>query len=597
MKLLSNQEIAHVLFEVATLYEMRNETYKARAYEHVAFGVQSFTRPIIELYGEEGREGLKKVSGVGEGIARHLEQLIKTGHLKRYDQLKKKVPVNISELVSVEGVGPKTVRVLWEQLGIRNVEDLEKAARTHQIRKLPHFGEKSEEKILRGILFLKRSGGRRPLGFLLLEVRKLQEVIQAFPETDQVEVVGSIRRRLETVGDIDILATSSRPEKVIERFVALPQVEHIYGYGETKAMVRLTNGLDADLRVVAAESFGSALIYFTGSKEHNIALRERALRQGWKLNEYGLFAGEEEIRLGGATEEEVYEKLGLQCIPPELRENKGEIEAARTNSLPWLIDYDDLRGDLQIQTNWTDGAHSIEEMAEAAEEYGLEYIVITDHTKSLAMAGGADEKKLMRQMKEIDRLNSQLRKQGRNMTVLKGAEVNILKDGSLDIADEVLAQLDVVGAAIHSHFDLSKQEQMERLWRVMHNPHVDIIFHLTTRIINRRKPIELNIDEVIRIARETGTVLEIDAYPDRLDIKDEFIRKCVEAGIKMSIDSDAHDKQHFAFLEIGIAQARRGWATREAIVNTRPLPEFLKLLKDRGVKEKQKRSKQSVLKD
>jgi DNA polymerase (family 10) len=597
MKLLSNQEIAHVLFEVATLYEMRDETYKARAYEHVAFGVQSFNRPVIELYAEEGRNGLKKISGVGEGIARHLEQLIQTGHLKRYDQLKKKVPVNIGELVAVEGVGPKTVRVLWEQLGIRNLEDLEKAARTHQIRKLPHFGEKSEEKILRGILFLKRSGGRRPLGFLLPEVRKLQEVIRAFPETDQSEIVGSIRRRLETIGDIDILVTSSQSEKVIERFVALPQVEHIYGYGGTKAMVRLTNGLDADLRVVEPKSFGSALIYFTGSKEHNIALRERALRQGWKLNEYGLFAGEEEISLGGATEEEVYEKLGLQYIPPELRENKGEIEAARTNSIPQLVDYDDLKGDLQVQTKWTDGAHSIEEMTEAAEEHGLEYIVITDHTKSLAMAGGADEKKLMRQMKEIDRLNSQLRKQGRNMTVLKGAEVNILKDGSLDIADEMLAQLDVVGAAIHSHFDLSKQEQMERLWRVMHNPHVDIIFHLTTRIINRRKPIELNIDEVIRIARETGTVLEIDAYPDRLDIKDEFIRKCVEAGIKMSIDSDAHDKQHFAFLEIGIAQARRGWATREAIVNTRPLPEFLKLLKDRGVKEKQKRSKQSVLKD
>jgi DNA polymerase (family 10) len=580
MKLLSNQEIAQVLFEVATLYEMRDETYKARAYEHVAFGVQSFTRPIIELYREEGREGLKKVSGVGEGIARHLEQLIKTGRLKRYDQLKKKVPVNIGELAAVEGVGPKTIRVLWEKLEVRNLDDLEKAAQEHRIRDLPHFGAKSEEKILKGIAFLRRSGGRRPLGFLLPEIRQLEEAIRGFPETEQALAVGSVRRWRETVGDIDLLAVSSQPEKVIEKFVALPQVGHIYGYGDTKAMVRLTNGLDADLRVVAAESFGAALVYFTGSKEHNIALRERALRRGWKLNEYGLFAGEEEIPLGGATEEEVYGNLELQYIPPELRENKGEIEAARTDGVPQLIGYGDLRGDLQVQTDWTDGAHSIEEMAEAAEERGLEYIVITDHTKSLAMARGSDEKKLLRQMKEIDRVNAKLRKRGKSVTVLKGAEVNILKDGSLDMADDVLARLDVVGAAIHSHFDLSRQEQMERLWKAMHNPHVDIVFHLTTRVISRRKPIEIDVDEVIRIARETRTILEIDAYPDRLDIKDDYVRKCVEAGVRMSIDSDAHDKDHFRFLEIGIAQARRGWATKEDIVNTRPLKEFLELLKN-----------------
>jgi DNA polymerase (family 10) len=580
MKLLSNQEIAQVLFEVATLYEMRDETYKARAYEHVAFGVQSFTRPIIELYREEGREGLKKVSGVGEGIARHLEQLIKTGRLKRYDQLKKKVPVNIGELAAVEGVGPKTIRVLWEKLEVRNLDDLEKAAQEHRIRDLPHFGAKSEEKILKGIAFLRRSGGRRPLGFLLPEIRQLEEAIRGFPETEQALAVGSVRRWRETVGDIDLLAVSSQPEKVIEKFVALPQVGHIYGCGDTKAMVRLTNGLDADLRVVAAESFGAALVYFTGSKEHNIALRERALRRGWKLNEYGLFAGEEEIPLGGATEEEVYGNLELQYIPPELRENKGEIEAARTDGVPQLIGYGDLRGDLQVQTDWTDGAHSIEEMAEAAEERGLEYIVITDHTKSLAMARGSDEKKLLRQMKEIDRVNAKLRKRGKSVTVLKGAEVNILKDGSLDMADDVLARLDVVGAAIHSHFDLSRQEQMERLWKAMHNPHVDIVFHLTTRVISRRKPIEIDVDEVIRIARETRTILEIDAYPDRLDIKDDYVRKCVEAGVRMSIDSDAHDKDHFRFLEIGIAQARRGWATKEDIVNTRPLKEFLELLKN-----------------
>ena len=412
-----------------------------------------------------------------------------------------------------------------------------------------------------------------------------------FLEAKKAMVAGSVRRRKETIGDIDILVISDRPEKIMERFLKLPQIAHIYATGKTKTMVRLKNGLDADLRVVPQKSFGAALNYFTVSKDHNVALRELALKRGWKLSEYGLFKGAKMI--AGKTEEEVYKKLGLRYIEPELREMKGEIEAAQCRSnlslnrekarigtgLPALIGYDDLKGDLQIQTDWTDGENSIEEYAEAAEKLGLEYIAITDHTKALAMTGGSDEKKLLRQMKEIDKINYKLQATNYKLKVLKGAEVNIMKDGSLDIKDEALKKLDVVGAAVHSHFNLPRAEQTKRVIRAMENPNVDIIFHLTARKINQRDPIDIDMDEIIKTAKRTGTVLEIDAYPDRLDIKDEYIRKCVEAGVKMSIDSDAHNIGHMRFLEHGIAQARRGWAKRGDIINAHPLERMLKMLK------------------
>ena len=420
---------------------------------------------------------------------------------------------------------------------------------------------------------MKKSGGRAVLGFALPEIRAMVKMIKAFPEIEQAAVAGSTRRMKETIGDIDILAISDQPGKAMERFAGLPQIAHIYAKGPTKTMVRLKNGLDADIRVVPKESFGAALSYFTGSKDHNIFLREMAIKKGWKLNEYGLFKGKKII--AGRTEEEIYRAFGLRYIEPEIRENTGEIEASRQNKLPKLIGYGDLKGDLQIQTNWTDGANSIKEMALEAKRLGLEYIAITDHTRSLAMTGGADEKKLLKQMAEIDKIQKDMR----GIRILKGAEVNIGKDGSLDIDDKTLAKLDVVGAAVHSHFNLSRQDQTKRIIRAMENPHVDIIFHLTTRVINKREPIELDIDAIIKAAKRTGTVLEIDAYPDRLDIKDEYVRKCVEAGVKMSIDSDAHSTSHIKYLEFGVAQARRGWAEKSDIINAWPLEKMLNFLK------------------
>ena len=568
-----NPELAQIFREIALYLEMQGVQFKPRAYEKVAYALEAVEDPVTEIYQRGGLKALREIPGVGEAIGEKIEEIIKTGKLRYYEQLKRETPVDIRGLTAIEGVGPKSVKVLYENLGIKDVSDLERAARAGKIRGLPHFGEKMEQKILKGIEFLKQGSGRFPLGTALPLITEIEARLRARPEVSEVVVAGSIRRRKETVGDADILAISRKPEKVMDFFVSMPEVMHVHGKGKTKTMVKLENGMDVDLRVVEQESFGAALNYFTGSKDHNVALRRIAQEKGLKLNEYGLFRGSR--RIAGRTEEEIYRALGLSFIPPEMREDQGEIEAAKKGELPDLVGYRDLRGDLQTQTTWTDGANSIEEMAEEAERLGLEYIAITDHTKSLAMTGGADEKKLLKQMAAIDKINRSLK----GMTILKGAEVNINKDGTLDIKDEVLAQLDVVGVAVHSHFNLSRQEMTERIQRAMRNPHADILFHPTGRVIQKREPYDVDMDAIIRTAKETGTTLEIDAYPDRLDLKDEYVRKAVEAGVKLVIDSDAHSVNHIRLLEFGIAQARRGWAEKKDVINTRPLREFLRCLK------------------
>lgn len=572
--MITNREIATMLTEMVALLEMQGVAFKPRAYEKAALSVESLDREAIDIYKEGGLKALEKIPGIGKGIASHIEEIAKTGSFKEYRALKKKIPVDISSLLAIEGIGPQMIKTLWQKLHIRNLAQLEKAARSGKVRNLTHFGVKSEEKIIKGIEFLKASGGRQVLGFLLPAIRNLEKIIQSFNGVEKAIVAGSVIRRRETIGDIDIIAVSSKPERVMEQFVSLPMIAHVYGKGPTKTNVRLKNGMDADLRVVPKQSFGAALNYFTGSKYHNVALREIAIAKGMKLNEYGLYKGKKMV--AGKTEQDIYHALGFKQVPaPEIRENTGELQGARLGTLPNLIGYDDLRGDLQVQTNWTDGENSIEEMAHAAQKAGLEYIAITDHTRSLAMTGGSDEKKLLKQVAEIQKLQ----KKFPNFRILTGAEVNITKDGLLDINDETLAKLDVVGAAVHSHFKLSREEQTKRIIRAMENPHVDIIFHLTTRMINKREPIELDIDAIIAAAKRTKTVLEIDAFPDRLDIKDEYIRKCVDAGVKMSIDSDAHATAHFQYLEIGIAQARRGWAEKKDIINAWPVKKMLSLLK------------------
>ena len=581
---MTNQEIAKILYEISEYLEMESEPFKPRAYQKVAQAVESLEKETKEIYKTGGLKALSEIPGVGVSIAEKIEELLKTGRLKYYEALKKKTPVDLSALTKIEGLGPKNIKRLYEKLGIRNLADLEKAAKTGKISKLEGFGKKSEENILKGLEFVKSSGGRFALGEAMPQIREIESRLKKLKEVQEIIVAGSVRRWKETIGDADILIISERPKPIMDYFVGMPEVARVFAHGETKSAVKLKSGLDVDLRVVPKESYGAALNYFTGSKEHNVALREIAIKKGLKLNEYGLFRGQKQI--AGKTEEDLYAALGMDYIPPEMRENTGEIELAlrqaqgKRNRLPKLIGYGDLKGDLQVQTNWTDGENSIEEMAKAAAAIGLEYIAITDHTKRLAMTHGLDERRIRSQWKEIDAVNKKLKALGIRLQVLKGTECDILKDGSLDLPDEILAKLDVVGVSVHSYFNLLREDQTKRIKRAIKNPHADILFHPTGRLINRRKAYEVDMDEIIETAKKTGTILEIDAYPDRLDLKDEHIRKCVEAGVRMTIDSDAHSAQHFPVLEYGIAQARRGWAESKDIVNAWPLEKMLSFLKN-----------------
>jgi len=570
---MSNAEIARIMREIAIYLDMEGVEFKPRAYEKAAYAIEACDQPLIEVYRSGGFKAICELPGVGKSIAEKIETLLQTGSLPYYEELRRKVPVDLAGLTAVEGLGPKMIKALYIDLGVKSIDDLEQAALAGKIRHLPHFGEKSEQKILKGIGFVKKSTGRFLLGAVLPLISEIAEHLKKVPGVKQVAVAGSVRRRKETIGDGDLLVISTTPDAVMDFFVSMPEVVHIHGKGQTKSSVKLNTGMDVDVRVVPQESFGAALCYFTGSKDHNVALRRLAIEKKLKLNEYGVFRGEKSI--AGKTEEEVYAALGLPYIPPEIRENSGEIEAAMAGKLPKLVDYGDLRGDLQTQTKWTDGQNTIEEMVEEARRLGLEYIAITDHTKGLAMTGGSDEKKLRQQMAAIDKINKGLH----GFRVLKGAEVNVNKDGTLDIADACLAQLDVVGVAVHSHFNMSRDEMTRRVIRAMENPHADILFHPTGRVIQKREAVDLDIDAIIKAAKRTGTVLEIDAYPDRLDLKDEHVRKAAEAGVKLVIDTDAHNINHLHYGHFGVATARRGWAEKSDVINTRPLKQFLSCLK------------------
>jgi DNA polymerase (family 10) len=578
-----NAEVARVLREIAAFLDMQSVPFKPRAYEKAADSVLALGDPLEDVYARGGLRALENIPGVGKSVAAKVEEFLKTGSIGLHRELHAAVPVDLGELLTIDGLGPKGIRSLYERLGVRSLGDLEAAARAGKIRAVEGFGEKKEQKLLRSIGFVRARTGRLPIGEVLPAALEIEARLRAIRGVRDVTIAGSLRRRKETIGDMDFLVVAPRGDTVMERFTAMPEVTEVHGRGSTKGSVRLAIGIDADLRVVPAESFGAALQYFTGSKDHGVACRRIALEKGLKLNEYGVFRGDRAI--AGRTEEGVYEAIGLPWIAPELREDRGEIAAALAGKLPRLIEYGSLRGDLQTQTDWTDGADSIGEMAKSAKARGLEYIAITDHTRDLAMTRGADEEKLARQMKEIDSLNAKLR----GFRVLRGAEVNIRRDGTLDIEDGALAALDVVGVAVHSHFDLPRAEMTERVCRAIRNPHADILFHPTGRMLGKREPYAIDLDEVIRVARETGTALEIDAYPDRLDLADEAARRAVEAGVKLTIDSDAHASAHFAALDYGVAVARRGWVEARQVLNTLPVDELLAALKDHAGRKPRRR--------
>ena len=605
-----NLEIAKIFREIAYILEMgvdqkgeKDEKtklgliFKIRSYKKAADMIENLYPEIDEIYNREKISGLLKLPSIGKAIALKLEEYITTGRLGYYEDLKKNIPIDVSEFMDLEGIGPKTIMTLYNMLKIRNISELEKAAANGKIRKIAGFSQKREEIILKRIQFFKKGKERRLIGDIYPLVKDIEHRLASIKGVRNATAAGSFRRMKETVGDVDFLVSivedhrENANAKIIDYFTNMPEVRDIIGKGSTKAFVRLRNGVQADLLVVPEDSFGAALQYFTGSKEHGVAVRKVALSRGLKLNEWGVFDDKNQ-KVGGQTEEEVYRVLGMEWIPPEIRENRGEIELSfekesnrpgkrskkKRVKLPQLIEYNDLQGDLQVHSNYTDGAFSIEEMAQNARvQFGLNYMAITDHTTSLRLANGLDAQELIDQSNKIAEINDKNKEAG--FRILSGAEVNIQKDGSLDIPNNVLDKLEFVGAAIHSNFSLPIDLQTNRLIEAAKNPSVDIIFHPTGRVINRRDGYPVDMTRLIEIARETKTILEIDAHYNRLDLKDDYIRMAVENNVNLIIDSDAHHPLHFAFLRFGIGQARRGWAEKSNILNSLPVSQLLNSLK------------------
>jgi DNA polymerase (family 10) len=544
--------------------------FKVRAYEKAALVVESLSEPIEKVY-REGR--LTEIPGIGKSIAEKIAELIETGRLSYLEELEASIPAGVVELLKIPEVGPKTAWLVYEKLGIKSIEEMEKAAREGKLRQLPGLGPKTEENILKGIERLRRFGERVPLGIALPFARQVVEWLKERAPIDKIEPAGSIRRRKETIGDIDILVTSTQPLEVMDAFVSLPVVREVIAKGETKTSVITEMGIQMDVRVVEPDCFGAALQYFTGSKEHNIHLRKIAQDMGLKISEYGVFRGDEKI--AGRTEEEVYGALNLPWIPPELREDRGEIEAAAEGKLPKLVEIKDIRGDLHTHTKHSDGNFTIKEMALAAKEMGYEYIGIADHTKGLGVAAGQDEEEILKEKEEIEKLNEELE----GIRVLAGVEVNIRMDGTLDIDEEVLEQLDFVIASVHSAFKQPKEVMTERICKAMEREVVDILGHPTGRLIGKRDAYEVDGEILIDEAVRTGTILEINAFPDRMDLPDILCRAGKGKGAKFAINTDAHSIDQLNLIEYGVSTARRGWLEKEDIVNCLPLDELLKIFR------------------
>ena len=574
---MSNQEIAEIFNEIARFLEIEGIKFKPYAYERAAFSLESLQEDVGEIYAKGGKKALQEISGIGKNLADHIEEYLKTGKIKIYEKYKKKLPVKMDELLKIEGLGPKKIKILYQKLKIKSLKDIEKAAKFGKIAPLFGFGEKTEKNILQGLEFLKRNKGRLLLGDIMPMVREIYEKLGNLKEVQKISFAGSLRRRKETIGDVDFLIVSKEPEKVMNFFVSLPGIEKIWGQGGTKASVHMKQGFDMDLRVVPEKSYGSALQYFTGNKDHNIVVRKIAIEKGLKLSEYGLFKGSKMI--AGKTEEEVYEALELDWMPPEIRENEGEVEASLKSQLPKLIELKDIRGDLHCHSNWNGGKNTIETMAQKAMELGYEYIGISDHTKFLRIEHGLDEKQLLRQNEEIKKINKKFQVSGFKFNVLHGCEANILNDGSIDIKDDVLVQLDYVIAGVHSSLKMPKKEMMARIIKAMKNPNVDIISHPTGRLIGKRDEYQHDFDVMLRVAKETGIIFEINSSPKRLDLRDIYIRRAKNEGVKMIINTDSHQKEQMHLMEYGIWQARRGWAERVDIINTLPVEELLSYFK------------------
>ena len=583
---LTNIEIAAQLRLIADMLQIKGENrFRVLAFKNAAESIEDLGQ---DLYSIHDAGELTAIPGVGKGIATDISQLLETGQIDFLEELKQEVPIGVVEMMKVPDLGPKKAARLWQELGITSIDQLQAAAEAQQLRTLKGFGAKSETKILKGIELLeKRKDERTPLGVARPTVLKLiQELRSALPaETlTRIEVAGSVRRWKETVGDLDILAVSSQPEVVMAAFRSLPQVVEVVVSGATKSRVRLINGLECDLRVVEARHWGAALQYFSGSKEHNVAVRELAQKQGWSLNEYGLTATGRGQEPEGTerffeTEEALYEFLGMDWIPPEMREDRGEVALAQAGQLPRLLTRADILGELHGHSTWSDGKNSIAEMADSALRLGYRYWAVCDHSVGLGITGGVNAERLGQQAAEIQRLNERWQAEGVGFCLLRGIEVEVLADGSLGLPDDVLAQLDVVVASIHSSLRQDREIITARCLKVVRNPHVDILGHPTGRLLGRRPPSELDMEQVLQACAETGTVVEINAHPARLDLNDVYARRAVELGCKIAINTDAHSPSDMDLMPYGIAVARRAWLTPADIINTRPVDEMLAMLK------------------
>lgn len=570
---MDNQEFANTLWQIAEFLELKQDNpFKVRAYRKAADVIESMSKNIEDLYRAGGIKGLTAVNGIGEHIALKIEEQIKTGKVKALAKLSRSFPKGFLELAEIQGMGPKTALLLNKKLNINTIDKLEKAAKAGKLASLPGFGKKKEDNILRGIELKKKSHGRFLIDDATSHAELIVEELKKLKEVKKILPCGSLRRGQETIGDIDILVTSKQPARIMDKFAKLSAVKAVLAKGPTKSSVILRNNMQADLRVVEEKSFGSAAHYFTGSKAHNIAIRQMAQKKGWKVSEYGVFKGNKQ--LAGKTEEEMYRTFKMQFIPPELREMQGELKAALEHKIPQLIELKDIKGDLHMHTKATDGDNTIEEMALAAKKLGYEYIAITDHTQSTRVAGGLDEKEVLQNIKKIKSANKKIK----GIEILAGAEVDILADGKLDYSDKVLEQMDVVLIAVHSRFKMPKAEMTRRVITALENKHAHILTHPTGRLLNEREAYEIDMEAVLKAAKKHKKIIELNAHPKRLDLTDINCRRAKELGVKVVINTDAHMVDQLELMKYGVITARRGWLEKKNVVNTLPLAKLKELL-------------------
>ncbi|HET6948238.1 MAG TPA: DNA polymerase/3'-5' exonuclease PolX [bacterium] len=564
---MQNRAIAAMFNDIADMLEIKEDSpFRITAYRRAARALEGLTEDVALV---AARGALTSIPGVGKGTAEKIQEFLQTGRCTYYEELRASLPEGITTLMSVPEVGPKTAMLLNTKLGISTVEQLERACKDGLVRKLPRMGAKTEENILKGLALIRRTEERQPIGRVLPLAQEMLDALRALKEVKALAVAGSLRRMKESIGDIDVVATSSKPERVMEIFTTLPRVKQVLAKGPTRSSVILDSGIQADVRVVEPASFGAALQYFTGSKDHNVKVRERAVRAGLKINEYGVFRVKDDTRLAGRTEEEVYQAIGLPWIPPEVREDQGEIELAERGKLPALVSLKDIRGDLQMHTRWSDGSDNVERMAQAAKALGYEYIAITDHSQSLKFVGGVPVAELRANAKACKKVSDKV-----GIAVLIGTECDILPDGRLDYPDEVLAELDVVVCSVHSRFRMGRDEMTARIIKAMEHPQVDIIGHPTGRLLGQRDAYEVDMERLAEAAKKTHTALEINASPQRLDLSDAHARLARERGVMLVISTDAHSRYELAQMEYGIGVARRAWVEPKDVLNTRSLKQL-----------------------